>query len=199
VGEPADEATPAADTYGYGADTYTSDTYTSGTYGADTYTADTYGADSYSADGYGVDALVPDDPASVTDEIDAVNAEDAVNTPADLDPAGTDGAIWADSLLSAGPDASPDPPDITEPAAFTSDIAEPEPTEAPVPEPVAATSAELPVPSYDDLSLPSLRARLRGLDADQVRTLAAYERAHAARPDVVTMFERRIIKLTDAG
>lgn len=53
----------------------------------------------------------------------------------------------------------------------------------------------LPVPSYDSLSLPSLRARLRNLDIDQVRMLAEYERGHAARADVITMFERRIDKL----
>ena len=51
------------------------------------------------------------------------------------------------------------------------------------------------MPSYDSLSLPSLRARLRNLDIDQVRMLAEYERGHAARADVITMFERRIDKL----
>jgi hypothetical protein len=56
-------------------------------------------------------------------------------------------------------------------------------------------AADLPVPRYDELSLPSLRARLRGLDAGQVAMLAGYERAHAGRADVVGMFERRIAKL----
>ena len=51
------------------------------------------------------------------------------------------------------------------------------------------------MPSYDSLSLPSLRARLRNLDIDQVRMLVEYERTHAARADVITMFERRIDKL----
>jgi hypothetical protein len=59
-----------------------------------------------------------------------------------------------------------------------------------------ADPARLPVPGYDLLSVASLRARLRNLDVDQVRVLADYERAHAARPDVVTMFERRVAKLT---
>ena len=53
----------------------------------------------------------------------------------------------------------------------------------------------LPVPSYDELSLPSLRARLRSLDADQLRVLVQYERSHAGRADVVAMFERRLAKL----
>jgi hypothetical protein len=51
------------------------------------------------------------------------------------------------------------------------------------------------VPNYDDLSLASLRARLRNLDSGQVRTLLDYEQAHAARPQVLVMFERRISKL----
>jgi hypothetical protein len=59
-----------------------------------------------------------------------------------------------------------------------------------------ADPAQLPVPGYDLLSVASLRARLRNLDVDQVRELADYERAHTARPDVVTMFERRVAKLT---
>jgi hypothetical protein len=41
----------------------------------------------------------------------------------------------------------------------------------------------------------SLRARLRNLDVAQVRQLAEYERTHAGRADVLTMFERRIVKL----
>ena len=58
--------------------------------------------------------------------------------------------------------------------------------------------AELPISGYDDLSLPSLRARLRGLGSVQVRELLAHERSHANRADVVTMFERRIVKLEEA-
>jgi hypothetical protein len=58
-----------------------------------------------------------------------------------------------------------------------------------------AAAAPAPLPNYDELSLASLRARLRNLDVTQVRQLAEYERAHAARADVLTMFERRIAKL----
>ena len=55
--------------------------------------------------------------------------------------------------------------------------------------------AGAPLPNYDDLSIASLRARLRNLDVAQVRQLADYEKTHAARADVMTMFERRIAKL----
>jgi hypothetical protein len=94
--------------------------------------------------------------------------------------------------------------------------AEPEPTVAPEPEPEpepepAAASAPdraaagvtaagpalaaLPVANYDDLTLASLRARLRNLDSGQVRVLLEYEKANAGRAPVLTMFERRIAKL----
>jgi hypothetical protein len=56
-----------------------------------------------------------------------------------------------------------------------------------------------PLPNYDELSVASLRARLRNLDLAQVRKLAEYERAHAARADVIGMFERRIAKLEADG
>jgi hypothetical protein len=73
--------------------------------------------------------------------------------------------------------------------------------EAGVPEQAApVTDAEpgVPLPNYDELSVASLRARLRNLDAAQVKQLAEYERAHAARADVIAMFERRMAKL-EAG
>jgi hypothetical protein len=55
--------------------------------------------------------------------------------------------------------------------------------------------SSLPVPNYDNLTIASLRARLRGLDRSQVQLLHDYERANAGRPEVLTMFERRIVKL----
>ena len=64
--------------------------------------------------------------------------------------------------------------------------------------PAAAVAAgQLPVPNYDDLSVASLRARLRNLSADQIRQLIDYEKGHAGRADVITMFERRIAKLAE--
>jgi hypothetical protein len=63
----------------------------------------------------------------------------------------------------------------------------------------APAAGELPMPTYDDLSVASIRARMRNLTAAQIATLADYEKAHAARPEVVTMFERRIAKLEAEG
>ncbi len=59
----------------------------------------------------------------------------------------------------------------------------------------APPAADLPLANYDELSVASLRARLRNLDVTQLGELAGYERAHAGRTDVITMFERRIAKL----
>ncbi len=53
-----------------------------------------------------------------------------------------------------------------------------------------------PLPGYDDMSLASLRARLRGLDATTIRAMLAYERASARREPVITMLERRLTKIT---
>jgi hypothetical protein len=92
-------------------------------------------------------------------------------------------------------------------AAATSALASPaEPDSATTAEP-AATSAlaspaedaplavDLPLASYDTLSLASIRARLRALDVGQLRMLVAYEQANAERPEVLGMLERRIEKL----
>jgi hypothetical protein len=68
-------------------------------------------------------------------------------------------------------------------------VAEATAAEVPVAEPGA------PLPNYDELSIASLRARLRNLDVTQLRQLVKYESAHAGRADVITMFERRIAKL----
>jgi hypothetical protein len=56
----------------------------------------------------------------------------------------------------------------------------------------------LPLANYDDLSVASIRARLRGLDVSQLRVLVKYESKNAERPEVLGMFERRISKL-EAG
>ena len=57
-------------------------------------------------------------------------------------------------------------------------------------------ATEPPLPGYDDLSLPSLRARLRTLDAPAIKAMLAYEKDHARRDDVTAMLERRLAKIT---
>jgi len=87
-----------------------------------------------------------------------------------------------------------------EPAAVPEPVVAAEPTGGPGAEPTGGPAggpadSGAPLPNYDELSVASLRARLRNLDVAQVRQLADYERAHAARADVLAMFERRIAKL----
>jgi hypothetical protein len=86
--------------------------------------------------------------------------------------------------------APPAPPASPTPAAAADTAAEKVPAAS-----ITGTEPGAPLPNYDELSIASLRARLRNLDVVQVRELAEYEKAHAARADVVTMFERRIAKL----
>ena len=62
----------------------------------------------------------------------------------------------------------------------------------------APAAGDLPVPHYDELSVASLRARMRGLDAAQLRILIDYESTHAERGTVLAMFERRLAKV-EAG
>ncbi len=123
---------------------------------------------------------------AAADDDDAVAAETTTSAPAsprDLIVI-VDDTAYDDTALDPGVSAE------TPVAASTAD--ETTAFDRPVPPPDADA---LPVPSYDSLSLPSLRARLRNLDIDQVRMLVEYERTHAAKADVITMFERRIDKL----
>ena len=81
------------------------------------------------------------------------------------------------------------------PATSTPPAAETAPSVQIAAERTVHDETSLPVPNYDNLTVASLRARLRNLDPSQVRTLLDYEKANAGRADVVTMFERRIAKL----
>jgi hypothetical protein len=110
----------------------------------------------------------------VTEEVSEVVEISEVTEPAEAET-----AVAPESV------ATPEPP-----------VATPEPSVASEPEAPAAT---LPVPNYDALTVPSLRARLRNLDTAQLHTLLDYEKAHAGRADVLTMFERRIVKLESDG
>jgi hypothetical protein len=104
-------------------------------------------------------------------------------------------------------EAEPAPAEVTaeEPLPAEPAPAEPAPAQpamqqeaAPTP-PATALGEDLPVPNYDQLSVASLRARLRVLDAGQVQTLLDYENAHESRPAVITLFERRLIKLGEGN
>ena len=57
-------------------------------------------------------------------------------------------------------------------------------------------SSELPLANYDELTVASLRARLRNLTNDDLGVLKEYEQAHQNRPEVIKMFQNRLIKMT---
>ncbi len=102
---------------------------------------------------------------------------------ADSSPLDAAAPVAAEPIAAAEPASA-----AAEPASAAAQIAVPEPVSV-------AEPATAPLPNYDELSVASLRARLRNLDVAQVRRLGEYERAHAARADVLGMFERRIAKL----
>jgi hypothetical protein len=127
----------------------------------------------------------------------------AAESGADLGPAVQSDAAGARPTTDTGPTAAPAPADQAEQTATAepADETEPpgsEPVAVPAPGSGAETGpdeAALPVPNYDDLTVASLRARLRNLDSAQVRALLDYEKANAGRAAVLTMYERRIAKL----
>ena len=57
------------------------------------------------------------------------------------------------------------------------------------------THHEAPLPDYDSLATGSIESRAHALDPDGVRQLLAYERAHAARPQILMMLEHRLASL----
>ena len=125
---------------------------------------------------------------------------DALHHPAQR-PAAANPVAGGPGSATAGPasaaTAAP-PPRPAPTAAEPVTLAEPADPPAPAGPAVQAglTADAPPLPGYDDMSLPSLRARLRVLDAATLRALLDYEKAHAHRDDVITLFERRLEKIT---
>jgi hypothetical protein len=91
----------------------------------------------------------------------------------------------------AGAESTVEPEAAPEPVAVVADTT-PEPGPATEPEPASA----LPLANYDELSVASLRARLRNLSNDDLNQLMTYETAHQDRPEVIKMFQNRLIKMT---
>jgi hypothetical protein len=119
--------------------------------------------------------------------------------PARTAPATSKTAVPAPAKQAAQPEAAVQAMPAKQPASPAKTAIGGEPTGADEPAVQAAPTADAPpLPGYDDLSLPSLRARMRVLDAAALRTLLAYEKAHAHRDDVIAMFERRLAKITAA-
>jgi len=58
-----------------------------------------------------------------------------------------------------------------------------------------APAGDPPVPGWDELTLGSIRARLRRLSEDDLVALHGYEERHAARADVLSMLHNRLTKV----
>jgi hypothetical protein len=61
-----------------------------------------------------------------------------------------------------------------------------------------APAGDPPVPGWDELTLGSIRARLRRLSEDDLVALHGYEERHAARADVTSMLHNRLTKIRSA-
>jgi hypothetical protein len=122
-------------------------------------------------------------------DLDLITAEadpDLVTAEADLE------AV----VLDAEPATAGPGPDVatTEPPA----VAEAGPgPQAPAAEAVHEADAvpSAPVPGWDELTLGSIRARLRRLSEDDLTALQSYEKAHGGRADVLSMLENRLVKV----
>jgi hypothetical protein len=132
----------------------------------------------------------------------AAEAPAGTTTPAPDDTATTEEVAAPES--TAAPETvaaeAPAQPEASAPAETVA--AEPETSAAPetiaVPQTSAApeVSSELPLANYDELTVASLRARLRNLSNDDLSLLMTYEKANQNRPEVVKMFQNRLIKMT---
>ena len=61
-----------------------------------------------------------------------------------------------------------------------------------------APAGDPPVPGWDELTLGSIRARLRRLSEDDLVALYDYEERHVARADVLSMLHNRLTKVRSA-
>ncbi len=99
-----------------------------------------------------------------------------------------------EATVAEAPAPEAEAPAVTKPAKpAPKKAAKPKAAAPKAAEPVAA--ADLPLASYDELTVNSLRARMTKLTPDQLTVLIDYEKAHQSRDEVVGMLERRIIRI----
>jgi uncharacterized iron-regulated membrane protein len=128
---------------------------------------------------------------------EAIATGTATATPGEA-PTETAPAQTAPATTHAAPAAEPaSAPRAPAPKARPVTKAAQKPAKAPAAAARSAGTAELPLPNYDELTVASLRARLRNLTADQLTALIGYEKAHANREEIIAMFQRRIAKLAE--
>jgi hypothetical protein len=153
-------------------------------------------------------AEAPADAAATAPQTPEAPAATATATETTAEP----GTVVAESTVETDAKTEPDTATaVAEPAAAAEPAVEPAPAAEPVAadtaaEPATTTEAEaavepglvaaLPLANYDELTVASLRARLRNLSNDDITQLVTYEQAHQDRPEVIKMFKNRLIKMT---
>jgi hypothetical protein len=134
-------------------------------------------------------AEAPADAAATAPQTPEAPAATATATETTAEP----DTVVAESTVETAAKTEPDTATaVAEPAAAAEPATTTEAEAAVEPGPVAA----LPLANYDELTVASLRARLRNLSNDDITQLVAYEQAHQDRPEVIKMFKNRLIKMT---
>jgi len=128
------------------------------------------------------DAAAPKDTATQETSV----AETSAAPEASAGPA----TVVAETIATPETPAAPEATSEPETAAAAEATAGPETSASP------DASSALPLANYDELSVASLRARLRNLSNDDLTLLMTYEKAHQNRPEVIKMFQNRLIKMT---
>lgn len=123
-----------------------------------------------------VDSTEPTDAAEAAKLVEELSDEPGVPATADLS---EDGSALAEELTAAEAHTTVASDEVLEKVRKGN----------------APAVEDLAVPTYDELTLPSIRARLRKLTIEQVRDLRAYEVAHQGRPEFIKMYDNRIAKL----
>jgi cell pole-organizing protein PopZ len=118
----------------------------------------------------------PEDAAAPEAEATAAVAAEVTTAP--------ETAVAAEAPAEPAAPAAPEAPVAAEVPEATEASASPE------------TSGALPLANYDELTVASLRARLRNLSNDDLTQLMSYERERQNRPEVIKMFQNRLIKMT---
>lgn len=137
------------------------------------------------------DAVAPE-PQAAAPEQTAETETVAVETIAEPEP--------EPAAATAAPEKTAEPEAVVAEttAATKASAAAPAAKASAAPAAVPEAAGELPLANYDELTVASLRARLRNLSNDDLVQLKEYEAAHQNRPEVIKMFQNRLIKMTSS-
>lgn len=102
-------------------------------------------------------------------------------------------AATARSTIAPAPSPSPAAAEVGAPGVVT-DVVERVTDDLAIDAPTS--SDDLPIPDFDNVSIGSLRARLRSLTVEDLVKLREWEKAHAHRLPVITLLDNRIAKVS---